>query len=215
MWFKIDDGWSENPKVRIAAELGGPAAIALWAVVGSTCAKNSTEGVAGPLLVKDGAYRAGILGPDVLDGTVRALVEAGLWHDTRTVTRCASCKPLKIKLPASTYYFHDWLDYQFTKDVAKVPEHRRRHNRGKALNRDSVLRETILDRDGTLCRYCGCRVDFRDRRGLHGGTYDHVDPDGPNTLDNVVVACRRCNSLKNNRTPDEAAMPLLDPGTRA
>ncbi len=91
---------------------------------------------------------------------------------------------------------------------------RARWQRGKALMRDGALRELVRDRDRNLCRYCAVRVNWSDKRGPTGGTYDHVDPDGSNTASNVVVACRRCNGKKKDRTPEQAGMPLLRPGTR-
>src|SRR5690606_8137680 len=60
----------------------------------------------------------------------------------------------------------------------------------------SHLREQIKRRDRNLCRYCGTRVNWAARNADDAATYDHVDPDGENTLSNVVVACRRCNGRK-------------------
>lgn len=52
-------------------------------------------------------------------------------------------------------------------------------------------------RDGTVyCFYCG---DY-------GDTVDHVIPlaqNGPDTLDNKVIACRQCNGEKADRTPGQ------------
>jgi 5-methylcytosine-specific restriction endonuclease McrA len=73
------------------------------------------------------------------------------------------------------------------------------------------LRSAIQERDGDSCRYCGCRVSWSDRRSHVGATYDHVIPRGPETLDNLVVACRRCNTKKGPRTPEEAGMVILEP----
>lgn len=92
------------------------------------------------------------------------------------------------------------------------PKPRRRDRtatRRQRLARDPQLRMAIRDRDHGRCRYCGLEVRFEDRRGAHGGTYDHVDPHGENTMQNVVVACRTCNARKGCRTPEEAGMLLL------
>lgn len=83
------------------------------------------------------------------------------------------------------------------------------------LYRDRGLRDLIKARDGDRCRYCGGPVDWSNRRGPNGATYDHVDPYGGNTLENVVVACHRCNSAKGNRTPEDVGMslePVAAPG---
>lgn len=92
---------------------------------------------------------------------------------------------------------------------------RARWQRRKALARMSELCQAIKARDRHLCAYCGQRVNWADKKGRLGGTYDHVDPDGENTLDNVRVACRHCNGKKKDRTPEQAGMPLYRPGTTA
>jgi HNH endonuclease len=92
---------------------------------------------------------------------------------------------------------------------------RARWTRAKALMRDSALRDAVRLRDRNLCRYCGIRVNWSDKRGPQGGTYDHVDPDGDNSLDNIVVACRRCNAKKRDRTPEQAGLSLIPVGNSA
>ena len=65
------------------------------------------------------------------------------------------------------------------------------------------LREDVFVRDDYRCRYCG------SRRRL---TIDHVFPEcrgGRDTLNNLVTACKSCNSAKGPRTPAEAGMRLL------
>lgn len=71
---------------------------------------------------------------------------------------------------------------------------------------DPELRSAVLQRDKMLCRYCG--------KDLSNGIphIDHVLPflrGGATCLGNLVTACRRCNTRKANRTPEEAGMRLL------
>ena len=57
-------------------------------------------------------------------------------------------------------------------------------------------------RDDGACRYCGARGD---------STFDHVIPrcqGGSDEPENLVVACRGCNSRKGGRTPEQAGMVL-------
>lgn len=64
-------------------------------------------------------------------------------------------------------------------------------------------RREVLRRDGHRCQYCGSSSFL---------TIDHVLPrsrGGPHSWENVVAACNACNSCKGDRTPEEAAMPLL------
>lgn len=64
-----------------------------------------------------------------------------------------------------------------------------------------ATRIRILIRDGWSCRYCRSFAD----------TVDHVIPraKGSGHHDgNLVAACRRCNGIKQDRTPEEAGLVL-------
>jgi 5-methylcytosine-specific restriction endonuclease McrA len=67
----------------------------------------------------------------------------------------------------------------------------------------STVRLQVLERDAYRCRYCA---------GFAGHLcIDHVLPQsrgGEHTPDNLVTACKPCNSRKRNRTPEEAGMVL-------
>lgn len=59
------------------------------------------------------------------------------------------------------------------------------------------LRALVFKRDAFECVYCHADRDL---------ACDHVIPliqGGKSTLDNLVTACRRCNSAKSGRTPEE------------
>jgi hypothetical protein len=69
-----------------------------------------------------------------------------------------------------------------------------------------LTNKTLFRRDGHCCIYCGGQFS---RTTL---TRDHVRPTsrgGEDRWENVVAACSRCNWRKDNRTPEEANMPLL------
>lgn len=70
-----------------------------------------------------------------------------------------------------------------------------------------ILKNNILfSRDQNLCLYCGQKFDPKKL------TRDHIKPrsqGGPNTWENVVSSCKRCNNKKADRTPEEAGMELL------
>lgn len=104
------------------------------------------------------------------------------------------------------FFVFDWSD-QPTAAIWNDPIKRARWARDKRLKRDTELCERIKLRDNHRCRYCGIRVRWKDHSGPRGGTYDHVDPDGDNSFDNVVVSCRGCNlqfkHSKLDRTPEQ------------
>ena len=67
-------------------------------------------------------------------------------------------------------------------------------------------RINVLTRDGFRCQYCG------DKKPSSELNYDHVMPrsrGGKTCWENIVMSCFRCNSVKRNRTPEEAGMTLL------
>lgn len=69
-----------------------------------------------------------------------------------------------------------------------------------------VTRKNILLRDGNVCQYCGKKFKSDDL------TLDHVIPKsrgGGKNWSNLVSSCGPCNRRKDDRTPEEAGMPLL------
>ncbi|MFE7605761.1 hypothetical protein ACFU1Q_11425 [Brachybacterium paraconglomeratum] len=84
-------------------------------------------------------------------------------------------------------------------------------NERKADTSDLSLILPVRLRDGDACRYCGNVVAFGMRKGNRGGTYDHLRPgqraSGP---DELVVACRGCNSARGDGEGDRGPRhPLL------
>lgn len=68
-----------------------------------------------------------------------------------------------------------------------------------------LTRQNVFKRDGYECQYCGSNKDL---------TLDHVFPrsrGGKSSWDNLVAACKSCNSRKGDNTPVEAKMPLSKP----
>jgi 5-methylcytosine-specific restriction endonuclease McrA len=66
--------------------------------------------------------------------------------------------------------------------------------------------KNIALRDHYCCQYCGKKLRADDV------TLDHVLPQsrgGPDTWENLVTSCKKCNLKKANRTPKEAGMTLL------
>jgi 5-methylcytosine-specific restriction endonuclease McrA len=67
--------------------------------------------------------------------------------------------------------------------------------------RIALNRRAVFARDGHRCQYCGSAAE----------NIDHVIPrskGGPHAWDNVVAACRLCNSRKRDRLLEESGMKL-------
>ena len=193
-WIELHQALVAHPKTkRLARRLGVnlPTAIGTLACLWCWCVEYAQDGNLERFDAQDIADAAEWTGdPEAL---IAALVEASFVDAENDVLR-----------------IHNWHKY-----AGRLMEQRRHHaankQRARALYDNAELTKFVRDRDGDCCRYCGVTANFRDRKGAGGGTYDHVDPDGPNTLDNIVVACRACNAGKGRRTPDAARMPLLPP----
>lgn len=109
----------------------------------------------------------------------------------------------------SGYQIHDYLDWNLSKQAENEQKLLSKHR--NAFLTDKGLRHALRARDGDLCRYCGVEVNWADRKGRTGATYDHVDPRGAATMENLVIACRGCNSSKRGRTPEQAGFVLRNP----
>lgn len=110
---------------------------------------------------------------------------------------------------AGGYVVHDYLDWNDSREF--VQETRRLAKARMVLVRDPDIRSALRFRDRDICRYCGDPVNWADRKSARGATYDHVIPRGGDTLENLVTACRSCNSRKNRRTPEQAGMTVRPP----
>ena len=67
--------------------------------------------------------------------------------------------------------------------------------------RIALNRRAVFARDGHRCQYCGSAAE----------NIDHVIPrskGGPHAWDNVVAACRMCNSRKRDRMLEDSGMKL-------
>lgn len=72
--------------------------------------------------------------------------------------------------------------------------------------RVKLNRRNLFARDHNQCQYCGNRFPTSEL------SIDHVVPrtqSGPDTWQNLVCSCVRCNSRKGGRTPTQANMKLI------
>ena len=204
MWFRMNDEFDENAKVRKVRrshpdKRRDASAVGVWAQAATWSARNQMDGfcpeeivetfdddwekIAARLCEVTGPSGLGLFEPAVVNG------EPG-------------------------WIVHDFLRFNDSREEQE--RDRRAKNMRAELHRDPALISAIRKRDKDRCRYCGCQVNWRARRGDAAATYDHVQPisrGGTNTVENVVVACKGCNDRKGRRTLKEARMRLLDPGS--
>lgn len=65
------------------------------------------------------------------------------------------------------------------------------------------IRESVIQRDGLICSYCGTPVKLGKTRGKDGLVIEHMKKPRGETVNDLVVACRRCNSQKGNMSAIE------------
>jgi 5-methylcytosine-specific restriction endonuclease McrA len=191
--FMVAGGAAQHPKIR-RLKAAGPEVRWAWFHGVLAIANIARE---------RGQFTVGVLPADERDVALQADVTVPQARKALAVARDLG---MLLIGPDGVEYVHDWDDWQATpRSEAKDPTTARR----SALYRNADLRNAIRGRDGDVCRYCAADVDFADRRSRTGGTYDHIDPYGDNSVENLVVACRSCNSSKGCRTPEAAGMVLL------
>lgn len=72
------------------------------------------------------------------------------------------------------------------------------------INSKKPSRSLIMKRDGFTCQYCGTDRNL---------TIDHVIPQsrgGKDTWENLTTCCYSCNNTKDDRTPEEWGVELLN-----
>jgi 5-methylcytosine-specific restriction endonuclease McrA len=192
MWVMVDDNFPEHWKLfaagRHLGKNGSGRAVAVWLEGICYANRNLTDGFLPEQMVK--------------------LMK----HDARPLAVAAVLAREDVRLwdvAEGGWRIHDYHDRNPTAQQVKVKQEWDR--RRKQLYAIPGLVQEIRQRDKDCCRYCGTLVSWTDRRGPKGGTYDHVVPRGPNTLENVVVACAHCNTSKGDRTPEQWGRPLLPP----
>jgi hypothetical protein len=61
----------------------------------------------------------------------------------------------------------------------------------------------LIVRDGLRCAYCGALLkvpgDKTKRHGRRTLNLEHFDPDGPESPENLFLACQGCNAWKGHR----------------
>lgn len=118
-------------------------------------------------------------------------------------------------------YLHDWHDYAGT-FLGKREKKKGSRTRQSDLRRayETGIIDMVRSRDGDKCRHCGSTVDWSDRKGLGGGTYDLIDPNGGATVDNLLVSCRSCStkaliSSAESNAPSNDALETSNDGSSA
>lgn len=116
---------------------------------------------------------------------VAEMEDAGCWSSSEIGSAVVGCAD-DIK--------EEWKNQQNYRCSGTDPYRERRGLSGSVWKR---LRQTILERDGHKCNYCGATDDL---------AVDHIIPlsrGGTNDPENLTPACKPCNSSKGDRLIEE------------
>lgn len=199
MWLKIHDGLPFDPKVlllgRTKAEVNE--AIGMATRVWAWCAQQRTDGFVPAAIVEAIGTTA------ALKRLTRPVFDRRAFLHRRGQGDDCTCLKGRGWPDGADFLVHDFLDRNPSREENDV-------NRAKGRElKDKALKAAVRARDGDRCRYCGKAVNMADHRSAAGGTFDHVDPLVAAGAENLVLACRGCNSAKKNRTPEQAGLRLL------
>lgn len=182
-WLRVGDTSITHPVVLRALELEEADGRTLWELFGfvTACA----------------IHAAGHKTDYVVElGTIRSI--AGLSEAPRLIKSAIACG-----------YFTEVQGEDGRKAYKIIDDHELFHmrlkedieweNRQRNDTRNKTFIVPIRKRDGDACRWCGKVVFWGDQKGPRGATYDHIKPGhGAVTPDDMVVACRSCNSSRKN-----------------
>ncbi len=126
-------------------------------------------------------------------------------QDYRALTICASTRAFLLVFmqkaemvsDVKNEYLHTVSSTYAIPSVIRLRDYVSMPYKGVILTRQNIFR-----RDDHKCQYCGASQEL---------TLDHVLPrsrKGGTTWDNLVTACKPCNTRKGNQLPEEAGMPL-------
>lgn len=209
-WAKINDHLSMSVKIQGLADPGATGAEAKrqrgealghWLQILTWVAAERTDGFVTTRTVDEyctEASRARLTRP--------VMGRAPLLHARAEDGKTPTCRCVQGRSwpDDADYAVHDYLDYNPTRTENDV-------HKAKARElRNAKLKRAVRDRDRDRCRYCGKPCKFTDRVSDDGLTFDHVDPEIADGMNNLVVACRGCNRRKGRRTPEQANMALID-----
>jgi hypothetical protein len=177
-WFKVDDSFYDHPKVFDLPD----SAVALWTRAGCWSARNLT----------DGFVPAGItarLCDDHL-AAVRELVERGLWKRTR-----------------GGYRFHDWRNYQPSKEEATAAQEKKSSGGRLGNHRRWHTGRGVRDPD---CPYCqpGQASDNRSDTDRHtdGVTESGANPPSrPDPSRSMAEVGNQSSGSKNGKATEATA----------
>lgn len=143
-WFKVDDSFYDHPKIFDAPDC----VVALWVRAGSWSARNLQDGFV------PSSLPARLC--DDPETAVQGLLDRGLWRRAK-----------------GGYQFHDWSDYQPTREEALAAQSRKSAGGQLGNHRRWHVARGVVD---PTCRYCAPSHSDRSTDRTDGGSDTGTDP---------------------------------------
>lgn len=125
-WFRVDDSFTDHPKVKSIPRGERRAAVGLWTLAGSYAARQLTDG----FIFTDDVIDLGCSRKDAA-----ALVRSALWHAHGH--GCDRCPPVAV----DQYLYHDWLIYQRSREQVLAERAKSAERQKKARDRAAQSQE--------------------------------------------------------------------------
>ncbi|GAB3284034.1 hypothetical protein GCM10027456_78810 [Kineosporia babensis] len=126
VWFLVDDGLGEHPKVLAIPRGIRVSAIGVWTMAGVWSSGQLTDGrISSALVIEKGGRSS----------QISALIAAGMWHDTDSPCPHSSNHCPGTPAPGELV-FHDWFDWQRSRERI-LHDRERKASAGRAGGRAS------------------------------------------------------------------------------
>jgi hypothetical protein len=138
-WGKVDDRLHAHPK----PEQAGLEAMGLWALALSYSSAQLTDGVITRARVMK------LADPKAADRAATRLVLVGMWHPANAPCPAGHEHCNRFRADVDGFRFHDWIDYQPTKEAVEAERERKRKNLAehRKRNRNETESETGFTTD--------------------------------------------------------------------
>jgi len=185
-WYRAYEGTVTDAKLVEAAYVAGVSrsvVIATWHAILESCATSNNGGT---FETSPRRIAATLVEPiSFIDQVFAALTELGMIEEGRVLR---------------------WKDRQYESDrsVNRVREYRERIKSAGGKTVPPYDHGEVRARDNNLCVYCGSGENT---------CVDHMVPlllGGDHGLDNLACACKRCNSGKAGRLPEQAGLSFAN-----
>lgn len=185
-WLRIGDNALTHPKMASlleAADFDHQKKLTVWAAFVSLATISAAH-------LLDGVLEMGAL----------AQVAPGMEKEILDLMVAAEWAKREKDASGRWHIVLDLSDPEFVHARTKEEVERERTRRNE--NRNPEFAIPVRVRDGDKCRWCGRPVNFNDHKSSREGTIDSLTKHEGSTVDTMVVACRGCNSGR-EQSPDK------------